>query len=105
MNTKEQVCVAILMLAVFLFHYIKLSLRVRRLEKGIIYVVSLDKGLMSAISFAERKLDGSLDYKMDFFSSGHVYSLYEAREIAKMCEGVVVNKHTKEIIEDYRDYE
>lgn len=105
MITKEQVCGAILLLSIFLFHYIKLSLRVRRLEKGIIYVVSLDKGLMSAVSFAERKLDGSLDYEMDFFSSGHVYSLYDAREIAKMCEGVVVNKHTKEIIEDYRDYE
>ena len=105
MNTKEQVCVAILLLSLFLFHYIKLSLRVRRLEKGVIYVVSLDKGLMSAISFAESKLDGSLDYEMNFFSSGHVYSLYDAREVAKLCEGVVVNKHTKEIIEDYRDYD
>ena len=105
MNTKEQVCVAILLLSIFLFHYIKLSLRVRRLERGVIYAVSLDRGLMSAIAFAERNLDGSLDYEMDFFSSGHVYSLYDAREVAKMCEGVVVNKHTKEIIEDYRDYE
>lgn len=105
MSTEEQVCVAILLLAVFLFHYIKLSLRVKRLEKGIIYVVGLDKGLTSAISFAERKLDGSLDYEMSPFSSGHVYSLYDAREIAKMCGGAVVNKHTKEIIEDYRDYE
>lgn len=105
MSTEEQVFVAILLLAVFLFHYIKLSLRVSRIEKGAIYVVSLDKGLKYAITFAERKLDGSLDYEMSLFSSGHVYSYYDAREIAKMCEGVVVNKHTKEIIEDYRNYE
>ena len=105
MNTKEQVCVAILLLSIFLFHYIRLSLRVRRLERGVIYAVSLDRGLMSAIAFAERNLDGSLDYEMDFFSKGRVYSLYDARELAKICEGVVVNKHTKEIIEDYRDYE
>lgn len=105
MSTEEQVCIAILLLAVFLFHYVKLSLRVKRLEKGAIYVVSLDKGLTSAISFAERKLDGSLDYEIALFNSGHVYSLYDAIEIAKICEGVVVNKHTKEIIKDYRDYE
>ena len=105
MNTKEQVCVAILLLSIFLFHYIRLSLRVRRLERGDIYAVSLDRGLMSAIAFAERNLDGRLDYEMDFFSKGRVYSLYDAREVAKICEGVVVIKHTKEIIEDYRDYE
>lgn len=103
MSTEEQICVAILLLAVFSFHYLRLSLRVKRLEKGIIYVVGLDKGLTSAISFAERKLDGSLDYEMNFFSKGRVYSLYDARELAKICGGVVVNKHTKEIIEDYRN--
>lgn len=103
MSTEEQICVAILLLAVFSFHYLRLSLRVKRLEKGLIYVIGLDKGLTFAIAFAERKLDGSLDYEMSPFSRGHVYSLCDAREIAKMCEGVVVNKHTKEIIEDYRD--
>ena len=59
--------------------------------------------LWPTISFAERNLDGSLDYERDFFSSGHVYSLNDAREIAKLCNGAVVNKHTKEIIEDYRE--
>lgn len=105
MITKGQIYVAIFMLAVFLYHYIRLSLRVRRLEKGVIYAVSLDSNLMIAVSLAERNLDGSLDYETDFFSSAHVYSLNDAREIAKLCDGIVVNKHTKEIIEDYRDYE
>lgn len=102
MSTKEQIYVVGLLLVVFLYHYIRLSLRVRRVEKGIIYVVSLDKGLGNAVSFADRNLDGSLDYEIDFFSSGHVYSLHDAREIAKLCAGAVVNKHTKEIIKDYR---
>lgn len=104
MSTKEQVYVAVFLLVIFLCHYINLSLRVGRLEKGVIYVVSLDKKLRNAVSFAERKLDGSLDYEIDFFSSGHSYSLDDAREIAKLCDGAVVNKHTKEIIEDYREY-
>ena len=103
MSAKEQSVVVILLLTVFLYHYINLSLRVKRIEKGVIYAVSLDKGLMSAISFADRNLDGSLDYERDFFSSGKVYSLNDAREIAKLCGGAVVNKHTKEIIEDYRE--
>lgn len=103
MNTKEQAFVVILLLAIFLYHYIRLSLRVRRVEKGVIYAVSLDKGLMTAVSFADRNLDGSLDYQTDFFNSGHVYSLNDAKEIAKLCDGAVVNKHTKEIIEDYRE--
>ena len=102
MSTKEQIYVVGFLLVVFLYHYIRLSLRVRRIEKGIIYVVSLDKSLMTAVSFAERNLDGSLDYQTDFFNSGHVYSLNDAKEIAKLCDGAVVNKHTKEIIEDYR---
>lgn len=103
MSTKEQAFVVILLLAIFLYHYIRLSLRVRRVEKEVIYAVSLDSNLMIAVSFAERNLDGSLDYESDFFSSGRVYSLNDAREIAKLCDGIVVNKHTKEIIEDYRE--
>ena len=102
MSTKEQIFVAILLLIVFLYHYIRLSLRVRRIEKGVIYVVSEDSSLMSAVTIADRNLDGSLEYEINFFSSGHVYSLADAREIAKLCDGAVVNKHTKEIIEDYR---
>lgn len=103
MSAKEQIYVVGFLLVVFLYHYIRLSLRVRRIERGVIYAVSLDKRLMNAVSFAERKLDGSLDYEIDFFSSGHAYSLDDAREIAKLCGGAVVNKHTKEIIEDYRE--
>lgn len=103
MSTKEQVYVTVFLLIVFLYHYINLSLRVGRLEKGVIYVVSLDKKLRTAISLADRNLDGSLDYERDFFSSGRSYSLNDAKEIAKLCSGAVVNKHTKEIIEDYRE--
>lgn len=102
MGLDERSIAVIALLIAFLVHYIRLSLRVRRIEKGVIYAVSLDKKLITAISFAERNLDGSLDYERDFFSSGKVYSLNDAREIAKICEGAVVNKHTKEIIEDYR---
>lgn len=103
MGLDERDIIVVALLIAFLVHYIYLSLRVGRLEKGIIYAVSLDKGLMTAVSFADRNLDGSLDYQTDFFNSGHVYSLYDAREIAKLCDGAVVNKHTKEIIEDYRE--
>lgn len=103
MSAKEQAVVVILLLIVFLYHYIRLSIRVRRLEKGIVYVVSPYKGFMTAVSFADRNLDGSLDYETDLFNSGRVYSLSDAREIAKLCDGAVVNKHTKEIIEDYRE--
>ena len=103
MGLDERGIAVILLLAIFLYHYIKLSLRVRRIEKGVIYAVSLDKGLRTAVSFADRNLDGSLDYQTEFFSSGHVYSLDDAKEIAKLCNGAVVNKHTKEIIKDYRE--
>lgn len=103
MGLDERNIIIIALLIAFLVHYIRLNLRVRRIEKGIIYVVSLDKSLINAVSFAERNLDGSLDYEIDFFSSGHLYSLNDAREVAKMCDGIVVNKHTKEIIEDYRE--
>lgn len=103
MGLDERGIAVISLLIAFLAHYIRLSLRVRRIEKGVIYAVSLDKRLMSAIAFAERNLDGSLDYKTDFFSSAHVYSLNDAKEIAKLCNGAVVNKHTKEIIKDYRE--
>lgn len=103
MGLKDRGIIVVALLIAFLVHYIRLSLRVRRMERGIIYAVSLDKGLMTAISFADRNLDGSLDYQTDFFNSGHVYSLNDAKEIAKLCDGAVVNKHTKEIIEDYRE--
>ena len=103
MGLDERNIVVIALLIAFLAHYIRLSLRVRRIEKGVIYAVSLDKSLMTAVSFAERNLDGSLDYQTDFFNSGHVYSLDDAKEIAKLCNGAVVNKHTKEIIKDYRE--
>ena len=103
MGLDERNIVVIALLIAFLAHYIRLSLRVRRIEKGAIYAVSLDKGLMVAVSFADRNLDGSLDYETDFFSKAHVYSLNDAKEIAKLCDGAVVNKHTKEIIEDYRE--
>lgn len=102
MSIKEQIYVAVFLLAVFLYHYIRLSLRVRRIEKGIIYAVSDDNYLRTAVTSASRELDGTLDYDIDFFKDGDLYSLSDAREIAKICEGAVVNKHTKEIIEDYR---
>lgn len=102
MGLNDRGIIVVALLIAFLVHYIRLSLRVRRMERGIIYAVSLDKGLMTAVSFADRNLDGSLDYQTDFFNSGHVYSLNDAKEIAKLCDGAVVNKHTKEIIEDYR---
>lgn len=102
MGLDERDIIVVALLIAFLVHYIYLSLRVGRLEKGIIYAVSTDAKLMTAISLADRNLDGSLSYKRDFFSSGRVYSLNDAREIAKLCNGAVVNKHTKEIIEDYR---
>ena len=95
MGLDERDIIVVALLIAFLVHYIYLSLRVGRLEKGIIYAVSLDKGLMTAVSFADRNLDGSLDYQTDFFNSGHVYSLNDAKEIAKLCDGIVVNKHTK----------
>lgn len=103
MGLNDRGIIVVALLIAFLVHYIRLSLRVRRMERGIIYAVSLDKGLMTAVSFADRNLDGSLDYQTDFFNSGHVYSLNDAKEIAKLCDGAVVNKHTKEIIEDYRE--
>ena len=103
MGLDERNIVVIALLIAFLVHYIRLSLRVWRLEKGIIYAVSTDAKLMIAVSSADRNLDGSLSYERDFFSSGRVYSLNDAKEIAKLCDGAVVNKHTKEIIEDYRE--
>lgn len=103
MGLDERSIAVIALLIAFLVHYIRLNLRVSRMEKGVIYAVGLDSNLMIAVSFAERNLDGSLDYESDFFSSGRVYSLNDAREIAKLCDGIVVNKHTKEIIEDYRE--
>ena len=92
MGLDERGIAVILLLAIFLYHYIKLSLRVRRIEKGVIYAVSLDKGLMTAVSFANRNLDGSLDYQTDFFSSGHVYSLSDAKEILGVEIGVYNNR-------------
>ena len=103
MGLDERNTVVIALLIAFLVHYIKLNLRVIRIEKGVIYAVSLDSNLIIAVSEADRNLDGSLDYETDFFSKAHVYSLNDAKEIAKLCDGIVVNKHTKEIIEDYRE--
>ena len=103
MGLDERNTVVIVLLIAFLVHYIWLNLRVRRLEREVVYAVSLDSNLIIAVSEADRNLDGSLDYETDFFSKAHVYSLYDAREIAKLCDGIVVNKHTKEIIEDYRE--
>lgn len=103
MGLNDRGIIVVALLIAFLAHYIRLNLRVRRMEKGVVYSVSLDRGLMTAVSFADRNLDGSLDYEADFFSSGRVYPLDDAKEIAKLCNGAVVNKHTKEIIEDYRE--
>ena len=103
MGLNERKIVVVALLIAFLAHYIWLNLRVRRLEREVVYAVSLDSNLIIAVSEADRNLDGSLDYETDFFSKAHVYSLYDAREIAKLCDGIVVNKHTKEIIEDYRE--
>lgn len=103
MGLDERSIAVIALLIAFLVHYIWLNLRVRRLEREVVYAVSLDSNLIIAVSGADRNLDGSLDYETDFFSSAHVYSLNDAREIAKLCDGIVVNKHTKEIIEDYRE--
>lgn len=103
MGLDERNIVVVALLIAFLVHYIWLNLRVRRLEREVVYAVGLDSNLMIAVSFADRNLDGSLDYETDFFSSAHVYSLNDAKEIAKLCDGIVVNKHTKEIIEDYRE--
>lgn len=103
MELNERNIAVIALLIAFLVHYIRLNLRVRRLEREVVYAVGLDSNLMIAVSVADRNLDGSLDYETDFFSSAHVYSLNDAREIAKLCNGIVVNKHTKEIIEDYRE--
>lgn len=103
MGLDERNIIIIALLIAFLVHYIRLNLRVWRLEKGIIYAVSKDVKLRNSIHLAHRNLDGSLEYETNFFKDGDVYSLNDAREIAKICNGAVVNKHTKEIIEDYRE--